>query len=110
MLTTFRSAVAAAVLAAALVAPVAVATDAAATTYARHTTGVCKANSPHPRRATAKCKDGTWSYSGHARGTCSHHRGVKYWLSLPKTSSVQVTRHVGTRGGCLRVGRVFVCR
>ncbi|MGW0730802.1 DUF3761 domain-containing protein [Streptomyces mirabilis] len=43
------------------------------------TTGVCKANSPHPRGATAKCKDSTWSYSAHARGTCSHHRGVKYW-------------------------------
>ncbi|MGQ4483445.1 DUF3761 domain-containing protein [Streptomyces sp. SAS_276] len=45
----------------------------------RHTTGVCKANSPHPRGATAKCKDGSYSYSAHARGTCSHHRGVKYW-------------------------------
>ncbi|MGW4985032.1 DUF3761 domain-containing protein [Streptomyces mirabilis] len=41
--------------------------------------GVCKANSPHPRGATAKRKDSTWSYSAHARGTCSHHRGVKYW-------------------------------
>ncbi|MFD9514435.1 DUF3761 domain-containing protein [Streptomyces mirabilis] len=79
MPTTLRSAVAAAVLAAALVAPVAVATDAAAATCARHTTGVCKANSPHPHGATAKCKDSTWSYSAHARGTCSHHRGVKYW-------------------------------
>ncbi|MCX4404634.1 MULTISPECIES: hypothetical protein [unclassified Streptomyces] len=59
MLTTLRSAVAAAVLAAVLVAPVAVATDAAAATCARHTTGACKANSPHPRGATAKCKDGT---------------------------------------------------
>ncbi|MER5348150.1 DUF3761 domain-containing protein [Streptomyces mirabilis] len=29
--------------------------------------------------ATAKCKDSTWSYRAHARGTCSHHRGVKYW-------------------------------
>ncbi|WP_255253756.1 DUF3761 domain-containing protein [Streptomyces avermitilis] len=67
------------ILAAALVAPVAVATGAAAATCARHTTGVYKANSPHPRGATARCKDGTWSYSAHSRGTCSHHRGVKYW-------------------------------
>ncbi|MFE2571935.1 DUF3761 domain-containing protein [Streptomyces mirabilis] len=65
--------------AAALDAPGAAATDAAAATCARHTTGVCKANSPHPRRATAKSKDGTWSYSAHARVTCSHHRGVTYW-------------------------------
>ncbi|MCX4596904.1 DUF3761 domain-containing protein [Streptomyces sp. NBC_01549] len=44
-----------------------------------HTTGVCKANSPHPRGARAKCKDGTWSHSAHARGTCSYHRGVRCW-------------------------------
>ncbi|MFE3412841.1 DUF3761 domain-containing protein [Streptomyces mirabilis] len=41
--------------------------------------GRLQANLPHPRGATAKCKDSTWSYSAHARGTCSHHRGVKYW-------------------------------
>ncbi|MGW1501915.1 DUF3761 domain-containing protein [Streptomyces mirabilis] len=57
MLTTLPSAVAAAVLAAALDAPVAVAADAAAAT----------------------CKDGAWSYSAHAHGTCSHQRGVTYW-------------------------------
>ncbi len=28
----------------------------------------------------AKCKDGTWSYSKHFSGTCSHHHGVKYWF------------------------------
>ncbi|MER6789246.1 DUF3761 domain-containing protein [Streptomyces sp. NPDC000658] len=79
MLTTVRNAVAAALMAGALLAPMAAATDAAAASCARHTTGVCKANSPHPRGATAKCKDGTYSYSAHFRGTCSHHRGVKYW-------------------------------
>ncbi|MET7607064.1 DUF3761 domain-containing protein [Streptomyces avermitilis] len=79
MLTKFRGAVAAAVMAGALLAPVAVATDAAAASCARHTTGICKANSAHPRGATAKCKDGTYSYSASFRGTCSHHRGVKYW-------------------------------
>ncbi|MET8029625.1 DUF3761 domain-containing protein [Streptomyces avermitilis] len=79
MLTSFRGLVAAAVMAGTLLAPVAVATDAAAASCARHTTGVCKANSSHPREATAKCKDGTYSYSANFRGTCSHHRGVKYW-------------------------------
>ncbi|MGW1507227.1 DUF3761 domain-containing protein [Streptomyces mirabilis] len=29
--------------------------------------------------AAATCKDGTWSYSAHAHGTCSHQRGVTYW-------------------------------
>lgn len=30
--------------------------------------------------ATARCNDGTYSYSLHRQGTCSHHRGVAYWL------------------------------
>lgn len=29
--------------------------------------------------ATAKCADGTLSYSAHRRGTCSHHGGVAVW-------------------------------
>ena len=29
--------------------------------------------------ATAKCSDGTWSFSEHHRGTCSHHGGVAFW-------------------------------
>ncbi|MEU1519023.1 DUF3761 domain-containing protein [Streptomyces sp. NPDC005811] len=79
MLARLKGAVTAVVVAGALLAPVALASEAAAATCARHTTGVCKANSPHPRGATAKCKDGTYSYSTHFRGTCSGHRGVKYW-------------------------------
>ncbi|MER7645156.1 DUF3761 domain-containing protein [Streptomyces sp. NPDC126522] len=50
-----------------------------AASYAGHTKGVCKANSRHPRGTTAGCKDGSYSYSTHARGTCSHHRCVKFW-------------------------------
>ncbi|MFJ8803481.1 DUF3761 domain-containing protein [Streptomyces sp. NPDC102487] len=38
-----------------------------------------QASSAHPRGATAKCKDNSYSYGAHFRGTCSHHRGVKYW-------------------------------
>jgi hypothetical protein len=29
---------------------------------------------------TAKCRDGTYSYSHHRRGTCSYHNGVARWL------------------------------
>lgn len=29
--------------------------------------------------ATAKCNDGSLSYSAHRRGTCSHHGGVAVW-------------------------------
>ena len=42
---------------------------------------------PSPRRsrsvpagASALCDDGTYSFSRHARGTCSHHGGVARWL------------------------------
>jgi hypothetical protein len=33
-----------------------------------------------PAGATAKCADGTYSYSQHHSGTCSHHGGVAQWL------------------------------
>ena len=32
-----------------------------------------------PNGATAKCKDGTYSFSKHHQGTCSHHGGVAEW-------------------------------
>ena len=33
-----------------------------------------------PAGATARCTDGTYSFSQHRRGTCSHHGGVAQWL------------------------------
>jgi hypothetical protein len=33
-----------------------------------------------PPRATALCGDGTYSFSPHRSGTCSHHGGVARWL------------------------------
>ena len=33
-----------------------------------------------PAGATAKCNDGTYSFSLHHQGTCSHHGGVAAWL------------------------------
>ena len=37
---------------------------------------------PHAN-ATALCNDGTYSYSKHRQGTCSHHGGVKRWINRP---------------------------
>src|SRR2546427_11616197 len=34
-----------------------------------------------PPGATARCRDGTYSFSRHRSGTCSHHGGVAVWLS-----------------------------
>lgn len=33
-----------------------------------------------PAGATAQCRDGSYSFSQHHRGTCSHHGGVERWL------------------------------
>jgi hypothetical protein len=33
-----------------------------------------------PAGATAECNDGTYSFSQHRSGTCSHHGGVASWL------------------------------
>ena len=33
-----------------------------------------------PPNATAQCTDGTYSFSQHRSGTCSHHGGVAKWL------------------------------
>jgi hypothetical protein len=33
-----------------------------------------------PSGATARCADGSWSFSQNHRGTCSHHGGVSQWL------------------------------
>jgi hypothetical protein len=36
-----------------------------------------------PAGATARCRDGTYSYSEHASGTCSYHGGVLVWIRHP---------------------------
>jgi hypothetical protein len=33
-----------------------------------------------PEGATARCRDGTYSFSRHRSGTCSRHGGVAGWL------------------------------
>lgn len=33
-----------------------------------------------PSGASAQCRDGTYSFSQHRSGTCSHHGGVAEWL------------------------------
>jgi hypothetical protein len=37
-------------------------------------------NDSQPVGASARCRDGTYSFSRSRRGTCSHHGGVAAWL------------------------------
>jgi hypothetical protein len=54
--------------------------------YYRNSNGVCvhrpvkSHGSAAPQGATAQCRDGSYSFSQHRRGTCSHHGGVAKWL------------------------------
>jgi hypothetical protein len=68
-----------------------------------------------PPGASATCRDGSYSFSTHRSGTCSHHGGVKTWLSgtggargepassLPPTAvgvTVLLARRTKPPGGC----------
>jgi hypothetical protein len=59
---------------------------ACAADYYRNSDGVCvhrpvkSKNSAAPAGATAQHRDGSYSFSQHRRGTCSHHGGVAHWL------------------------------
>jgi serine/threonine-protein kinase len=41
------------------------------------------ASSTDPAGATALCKDGSYSFSKTASGTCSNHGGVGRWINRP---------------------------
>ena len=43
-------------------------------------TAPAKSSNGVPAGATARCGDGTYSFSQHHQGTCSHHGGVARWL------------------------------
>src|SRR3954447_13109331 len=52
--------------------------------YYRNVSGRCVHRpSSNPAGATAKWRDGTYSYSQHASGTCSWHGGVARWIHHP---------------------------
>jgi hypothetical protein len=52
--------------------------------YYKNVNGNCVHRpSSNPVGATASCADGTYSYSQHASGTCSHHGGVARWIHHP---------------------------
>jgi hypothetical protein len=66
--------------------PPATTSGSCAADYYRNSNGVCvhrpvkTQNTSAPNGATAQCRDGSYSYSQHRQGTCSHHGGVAKWL------------------------------
>lgn len=52
------------------------------------------ASAAPPPGATALCRDGTYSFSKHRSGSCSHHGGVARWLTGTKTAKVSTGRTV----------------
>lgn len=60
-----------------------------------------------PPGATARCVDGTYSYSQHHSGTCSHHGGVAAWLgaSTSSSSGSPDSSSSGSSGGACGVER-----
>ena len=59
-----------------------------------------------PPGATARCRDGTYSYSKHHQGTCSHHGGVAKWLDGSSSSSGSSSS--GGSGQTIDVGRTVL--
>jgi hypothetical protein len=52
--------------------------------YYRNVSGHCLHRpASNPAGSTARCPDGTYSYSEHASGTCSYHGGVGRWIHHP---------------------------
>jgi hypothetical protein len=66
--------------------------SACAADYYRNINGVCVhrpiRSSSVPQGASAQCRDGSYSFSRHRKGTCSHHGGVTKWLLGTVTSEV----------------------
>jgi len=68
----------------ALIAPSAQVGTACSRGYYKNVYGHCiHGPSSSPAGATARCVDGTYSYSQSASGTCSHHGGVGQWIHHP---------------------------
>lgn len=54
------------------------------TGYYKNVNGTCVHRpAAIPVGATARCRDGSYSYSKHASGTCSGHGGVRVWIHHP---------------------------
>ncbi|HZR91001.1 MAG TPA: DUF3761 domain-containing protein [Gaiellaceae bacterium] len=71
-------------------------------------TTAVSAASPPPG-ATARCRDGSYSFSQHRSGTCSHHGGVAAWLgsATAASSPARAARPSASRPA-VRLGRTVL--
>lgn len=53
-----------------------------------------------PPGATARCRDGSYSYSQHHSGTCSYHGGVAVWLNGSTSRGGSSDAGVSSSGSC----------
>ena len=67
-----------------------------------------EANAAPPPGATAKCRDGTYSFSQHHSGTCSHHGGVAVWLTGSSATSGASTGSSTPAGTPIDVGKTVL--
>ncbi len=54
----------------------------------------------HPKGATAKCTDGSYSMSTSTGGTCSGHGGVAKWYAKARCTDGTLWMHRSKRGAC----------
>jgi len=58
------------------------------------------AKTHHPKGATAKCTDGTYSMSESTTGSCSGHGGVAKWYAKARCNDGTLWMHSSKRGAC----------
>lgn len=59
-----------------------------------------------PADTSARCKDGTYSTSNAARGTCAGHRGVAEWLATARCKDGVLSTSRTPKGTCSGHGGV----
>ncbi|MGA9761646.1 MAG: DUF3761 domain-containing protein [Gaiellaceae bacterium] len=63
-----------------------------------------------PPGATARCRDGTYSFAKHHQGACSHHGGVAEWLDGSASSSGSGSASTSGGSKTVRLGRTVLLR
>jgi hypothetical protein len=74
-------------------------TDSTAKSHASASTGM-SGKTHHPKDATAKCTDGTYSMSASTSGSCSGHGGVAKWYAKARCTDGTLWMNSSKQGAC----------